>query len=84
MVYVLIALGVFGALYWFYGRKLSVWKDSSVRNLERQYARELGQTDTAAKSVIAEQEARLRRRFPGRSRQWYMEKMLYDLQRDRR
>lgn len=57
------------------------WRPCGLRE---RYKRMLHMPEDMAEAVIEAQLSRLRERHPGRSEQWYLEKMLYDLQRDRR
>ncbi len=52
--------------------------------LRERYKKMLRMPDTMAEQVIEDQLARLRERNPGQSTEWYLEKLIYDLERDRR
>ena len=83
MIYVLVVLVLLGAGFWFLVRQRSGRTSRPIRRLEAEYMRKLALPESEARVVMGEQEARLRSRFPGRERRWYLEKMLYDLERDR-
>jgi hypothetical protein len=40
--------------------------------------------DHEADEILDRQVARLKKKFPGRKSEWYLEKAIYDLERDRR
>ena len=52
--------------------------------LKRRYRQLLGLSEEQANTALRRQLKAVRKRFPGRSEQWYLEKIIYDLERDRR
>lgn len=59
-------------------------KGKSERNTLRRECRRLLKLPTeAAEDTIDRHIKSLQARFPGRSEEWYLEKILYDLERDR-
>lgn len=77
-----IAVVLAAVVMWYrFGPK---WKASArERQLENQYRRLLRLPEAEADAVIRSQMQKLQLRHPDRSRVWYLEKMIYDLQRDR-
>ena len=74
---VLIALGII-AYFWFRKKPSSrldkLWVDCQ---------RQLRMPPEQANNVIERYISRLQEKHPGRSQEWYLEKILYDLERDR-
>ncbi|NLY11100.1 MAG: hypothetical protein GX020_05375 [Firmicutes bacterium] len=56
---------------------------SKVQGLEAEYRRRLRLSEKEATEVIERQLASLKEKFPDRSYEWYLEKMIFDLDRDR-
>ncbi|HWP97731.1 MAG TPA: hypothetical protein VN426_12880 [Syntrophomonadaceae bacterium] len=54
-----------------------------IRKLAAEYVRQSGLTAAEAHRSLERQTERLQISRPGKSQLWYMEKILYDLQRDR-
>ncbi|GEM_PF-4036870 len=52
--------------------------------LRRKHKNKLNMPEELAESVIEDNLARLREQYPGRPEEWYLDKMLYELDRDRR
>lgn len=55
-----------------------------TRGLREKYRKMLRMPHGMAEQVIEDQIARLREQYPGQSEEWYLEKLIYDLERDRR
>ncbi len=62
-------------------RILSPWR---MRKLKREYVILHGFTRSDAEKALARQIALLKSKRPGQSEEWYMEKIIYDLEKDRR
>lgn len=52
-------------------------------NLRQEARRQLKLPADQADQTINRQIERLKERYPGRSEEWYLEKIIYDLERDR-
>ena len=79
---ILLVLAIVAALIALVLKRLIRPKDEA-KDLRERYIRRLGMPESMAEQVIEAQRSKLRRKFPGRSERWYLEKMLYDLERDR-
>ena len=80
---IIMVLALGAALVTFIIRKRSSHSEGNLEQLKERYKLRLNMPDAMAEDVIQSQRAKLKRRFPGRSERWYLEKMLYDLERDR-
>jgi len=87
LVYVLIAVVIIiFAVRFYFGKKWAPQvkgKTAGVKALRREYARKAGLPSAAADQHIDEYVRRLQEKNPGRSEEWCLEKMLFDLDRDR-
>ncbi len=54
-----------------------------IRRLKKEYNMLYGSSGTAAEQSLRRQMAYLQKKNPGRSEEWYLEKVVYDLKRDR-
>ncbi len=52
--------------------------------LRAAYRRELRVVPAEADRILESQLQRMREKYPGRDEVWYLEKLLYELERDRR
>ena len=59
----------------------SPWR---IQRLKRQYLHLSFQSKTQAEKSLQRQLRTLKTKYPGYSEEWYLEKVIYDLQRDRR
>lgn len=55
-----------------------------VRNLKNKYIKLHGFSITESEKVLARQLAALKIKQPGHAEEWYLEKIIYDLRKDRR
>lgn len=62
-------------------RILSPW---CIRKLRRNYIALHGFSRTEAENALVRQMDLLKRKRPGLSEEWYLEKIIYDLEKDRR
>lgn len=81
---IIMVLAIVVALACLVVRRLRERFHGSTESLRAQYRSMLRMPDHMADEVIEAHLSRLRIKHPGRSEQWYLEKMLYDLERDRR
>lgn len=80
-IWIVIAMAVIVLLYYYISRrKLSGRKSDSLRKELRQ---QLNLPPAEAEKTIERHQKSLQERFPGRSEEWYLEKIIYDLERDR-
>ncbi len=79
-----VIIGAVLLLAWYLGRKKRVKKTGKVRLLRQEYGRKAGLPASTADKYIDDYISRLKEKHPGRSEEWYLEKMLFDLERDRR
>ena len=56
----------------------------SAAALKRRYRQLVGLPVEEANKALRQQLKAVRKRYPGHSDQWYLEKIIYDLERDRR
>jgi len=80
----LIIIGAVLLLAWYLGRRKRGNKTGKVNLLRKEYGRKAGLPTSSADKYIDEYIRRLKEKHPGRSEEWYLEKMLFDLERDRR
>lgn len=78
--WVVVLLVVVSVLLYLYRKKPL----SKENKLYEECRRQLKMPPAEADKVIERYISRLKERQPGRSREWYLEKILYDLERDRR
>jgi hypothetical protein len=80
LILVFVALAVI--FYWnqLRGKSLSYLSDPKNRQLQKQLLTLLRGDTAAAKRLLKQQ----RQLHPGKSDNWYLEKVIYDLKRDRR
>ncbi len=79
IVLVLLLLAAAAGAWWWYrnrpsGREGMLW---------RQCRQQLKMPPSEADQVIQRYIGRLEEKHPGKSRRWYLEKIIYDLERDR-
>lgn len=55
-----------------------------IRKLKRQYIQLHGFSESEAEKALDRQLVQLKSKRPGQTEEWYMEKIIYDLQKDRR
>ena len=77
----IIAIAVI--LFAFYYLKKKKTKKPKTSALRKEYSRRAGLPSTTADEHIDAYIKRLQQKYPGRSEEWYLEKMLFDLERDR-
>ncbi len=80
-VIILIILAILGAAIYFYMKRGG--ETSRERPLRAECRRSLNMPAKEADEIIDRQLHRLREKHPGKSEDWYLDKCLYDLQRDR-
>ena len=56
----------------------------SIDALKRKYGQLVSLSGQQAEKALQYQLKAVRKRYPGRSEQWYLEKIIFDLERDRR
>ncbi len=78
---ILIILVIIGIVYFIYVRRGV--EPSRVKELRGECRRQLNMPPQQAEETIDRYIKNLREKHPGRSEEWYLEKILYDLQRDR-
>lgn len=78
MGYILAAIIIIALLYFFW-RKKGAGESSSVKRPGLKKRLPASLTDEQIERHIA----RLKERYPGRSEEWYIEKMISDFERDR-
>jgi hypothetical protein len=80
----IIALIILAVLFFFWQKKRSNGGRHDLKALRREYSRKarlpLGREDEYIDSYIL----RMQEKYPARSEIWYLEKMLFDLDRDKR
>ncbi len=82
MIYLVILLAIAaGALLVSFLRNRAT--DKTVA-LKRRYRQLVFLSEQQADEALQRQLKAARKRYPGRSEQWYLEKIIYDLERDRR
>ncbi len=80
-ILILAAIAVLILIYYFWKRSGSgLGKEQALR---QQIRRLLQQPPDAADETINRYVANLKDRYPGHSEEWYLEKIIYDLERDR-
>lgn len=84
MEYVLLVIIILVLIIFLYRRKKGGGVRSSVRSLRDEYRRKAGLPPATADEHIDNYISRLRQKHPNRSEEWYLEKMLFDLEKDRR
>ncbi len=80
---VILLLGAIGYLWWKRQRSGGTGT-SRAAALRREYRRKANLPAETAEDHINRYIERLQERNPGHDEEWYLEKMLYDLERDRR
>lgn len=82
MIYLVILLVVIAvaALVFFLRSRSS----GNVTTLKRRYQQLMFLSEQEADKSLKYQLEAAKKRYPGRSEQWYLEKIVYDLERDRR
>ncbi len=81
MEYVIVIAVIFIAFYYF---KKFKGKKPKTNNLRKEYSHRAGIPPATADQHIDDYIQRLQQKHPGRSEEWCLEKMLFDLERDRR
>lgn len=81
MLEYLVAFAVIVLLYYYFQKKKS--PKGKTGNLRREYIRRAGLPPATAHEHIDSYIRRLQEKHPGRSEEWCLEKMLFDLERDR-
>ncbi len=79
---VILVLAAIGYLWWKRQRQGGIGT-SRAANLRREYKRKANLPSETADEHIDRYIQRLQERNPGHEEEWYLEKMLYDLDRDR-
>ena len=81
---VLVALAAVVVIRVFiYKRRGGKGQQSQAKGLRGQCRRQLNMPPAQAEETIERYKESLRQKHPGQSEEWYLEKILYDLQRDR-
>ncbi len=79
--YIIVIAAAAVLIWYFYAPK---WKSGNrEKQLEREYRSLLNLSEHESQQVIERQIESLSRKHPGKTREWYLEKMIYDLRRDR-
>lgn len=81
IVFILLFLVILLVLYPVLVRK---HRSMKVRSLRRECQKQLRLPEKAAQETVDEFIKRLEKKYPGKKEEWYLEKILYDLSRDRR
>lgn len=84
MSYYLVILLVIGAGVILTAFLRSRAADSATTTLKRKYRQLLSLSEEQADNSLRHQLKAASKKYPGRSEQWYLEKIIYDLERDRR
>ncbi len=82
-IFVLIVI-ILGLILFMYRRKKSGSSSSAARSLREEYRRKAGLPAATADEHIDHYIRRLQEKHPDRSEDWYLDKMLFDLEKDRR
>ncbi|HPF21818.1 MAG TPA: hypothetical protein PLC88_10825 [Syntrophomonas sp.] len=61
----------------------SLIRTFKIKRLKKEYKMLYGSSGTDAEQSLQRQMALLKNKHPNRSEEWYLEKIIYDLQRDR-
>ena len=80
-IFILAAIAVLLLIYYLWQRSSSgLGKEQALR---QQIHRLLQQPPDSANETIERYMANLKERYPGHPEEWYLEKIIYDLERDR-
>lgn len=60
------------------------WPSGKTAALKRRYRQLMFLSEREADKALQHQLKAVRKKYPGRSEQWYLEKIIFDLERDRR
>ena len=80
MEYIIVIAVILFVFYYLQKQKSKKPKASALR---KEYSRKAGLPPTTADEQIDAYIKRLQQKHPGRSEEWCLEKMLFDLERDR-
>ncbi len=80
---ILVAVIVLVVLYYFRRKGGSPLESGKSRSLRQEARRQLKLPPDQADQTIDRHIERLKARYPNRSEEWYLEKIIYDLERDR-
>ena len=80
MEYIIVIAVILVALYYFQKKK---GKNPKVHSLRKEYSHRVGLPSATADEHIDAYIKTLQEKHPGRSEEWCLEKMLFDLERDR-
>lgn len=78
---VIIVVVVIGVVIFIYSRRSG--EHSDVEKLRAECYRQLNMPPAQARETLDRYLENLRQKHPGKSEEWYLDKILYDLQRDR-
>ena len=81
MEIIIVLIIIIAAVIFFLWRKQK--GTSRTEALKKEYQRYQKLSPDKADEVIDRHMKRLKEKYPGRSEEWYLEKMIYDLKRDR-
>ena len=79
---VVIVLAACVALYYLRSKGAGSMGRGKSRSLRQQARRQLKLPPEQADQAIDRQIMRLKERYPGRTEEWYLEKIIYDFERD--
>lgn len=82
MFYFILALIVISIIFTFI--ILSVNRKKEINTLKQKFRKLTFSSPKYADESLRLQIINLKNKFPGRSEKWYLEKVIYDLERDRR
>lgn len=80
---IVVVIVVFALVYYLRGRPAGPFKRGKTGSLRQQARRQLKLPPDQADQTIDRQIERLKERYPDRSEEWYLEKIIYDFERDR-
>ncbi len=78
---IVVALLAIALLYYYLSRRRQ--DSNKAGTLRKELRRRLNLPPAEAEDTIERHIKSLEGRFPGRSEEWYLEKIIYDLERDR-
>ena len=82
---ILLVLVVFGLLYFFWHKMKAVSPSAGTNKnqLFKKYCQLMRLPPNEAREQLNFQIQRLKAKHPGKSEEWYLDKIIYDLERDR-
>ncbi len=80
---IVVVIVIFAVLYYLRSKQAGPSKRGKPGSLRQQARRQLKLPPDQADQTIDRQIERLKERYPDRSEEWYLEKIIYDFERDR-